>query len=171
MALSASTRQNSLVGFGSLQRTTYFRYLFRLSGGVDIALLQVLFERAEMSQKILVVEDEPASLRVLRYFLSDEGYETAGAKDGVEAMELLGQRRFDLVLSDIKMPRMDGVALAKHILSTLPVTPVFLITANMSECLEAIQKLGVPCLSKPLSLDQLLSKIQKVLSNGGQSEL
>ena len=66
---------------------------------------------------------------------------------------------------------MDGVALAKHILSTLPVTPVFLITANMSEYLEATQKLGVPCLSKPLSLDQLLSKIQKVLSNGGQSEL
>jgi hypothetical protein len=41
----------------------------------------------------------------------------------------------------------------------------------MSEHLEAIQELGVPCLSKPLSLDQLLSKIQKVLSNGGQSEL
>ena len=124
-----------------------------------------------MNQKILVVEDEPASLRILRYFLSSEGYETAGAKDGVEAMELLGQCRFDLVLSDIKMPRMDGVALARHILSTLPVTPVFLITANMSECLEAVQKLGVPCFSKPLSLDQLLSKIQKVLSNGGQSEL
>ena len=120
-----------------------------------------------MSQKILVVEDEPASLRILRYFLNSEGYETTGAKDGVEAMGLLGQCRFDLVLSDIKMPRMDGVALAKHILSTLPVTPVFLITANMSECLEAIQKLGVPCLSKPLSLDQLLSKIQKVLSKGG----
>ena len=122
-----------------------------------------------MSQKILVVEDEPASLRILRYFLNREGYETAGAKDGVEAMGLLGQCRFDL--SDIKMPRMDGVALAKHILSTLPVTPVFLITANMSEYLEAIQELGVPCLSKPLSLDQLLSQIQKVLSNAGQSEL
>ena len=120
-----------------------------------------------MSQKILIVEDEPASLRILRYFLNREGYETAGAKDGVEAMGLLEQCRFDLVLSDIKMPRMDGVALAKHILSKLPLTPVFLITANMSEYLEAIQKLGVPCLSKPLSLDQLLSQIQTVLSKGG----
>jgi CheY-like chemotaxis protein len=120
-----------------------------------------------MSQKILVVEDEPASLRILRYFLNCEGYETAGAKDGVEAMELLAQCRFDLVLSDIKMPRMDGVALAKHILSALPVTPVFLITANTSECLEAILELRVPCFSKPLSLDQLLSKIQRVLSKGG----
>ena len=120
-----------------------------------------------MSQKILIVEDEPASLRILRYFLSCEGYETAGAKDGVEAMELLGQCRFDLVLSDIKMPRMDGVALARHIVSTLPVTPVFLITANMSEYLEAILELRVPCFSKPLSLDKLLSQIQTVLSNSG----
>ena len=124
-----------------------------------------------MSQKILVVEDEPASLRILRYFLNREGYETAGAEDGVEAMGLLGQCRFDLVLSDIKMPRMDGVALAKHILSASPVTPIFLISANISDYFEDILKLRVPYLSKPLSLDQLLSKIQKVLSNGGQSEL
>ena len=46
-----------------------------------------------MTKKILVVEDEPASLR---YFLSHEGYETAGANDGLEAMELLGNR--DLIL-------------------------------------------------------------------------
>ena len=124
-----------------------------------------------MTQTILVVEDEPASLRILRYFLSCEGYETVGAKDGVEAMELLGQCRFDLVLSDIKMPRMDGVALAKHILSASPVTPIFLISANISDYFEDILKLRVPYLSKPLSLDQLLSTIQKVLSNGGQSEL
>jgi CheY-like chemotaxis protein len=118
-----------------------------------------------MSQKILVVEDEPASLRILRYFLSCEGYETAGAKDGVEAMELLAQCRFDLVLSDIKMPGMDGVALAKHILSASPVTPIFLISANISDYFEDILKLRVPYFSKPLSLDQLLSKIQTVLSN------
>ena len=120
-----------------------------------------------MSQKILIVEDEPASLRILRCFLSCEGYETAGAKDGVEAMELLAQCRFDLVLSDIKMPRMDGIALAKHILSASPLTPIFLISANISDYFEAILKLRVPYLSKPLSLDQLLSKIQTVLSNAG----
>jgi CheY-like chemotaxis protein len=55
-----------------------------------------------MTKKILVVEDEPASLRILRYFLCYEGYESAGAKDGVEAMELLAQSRFDLVFSDVK---------------------------------------------------------------------
>jgi CheY-like chemotaxis protein len=116
-----------------------------------------------MTKKILVVEDEPASLNILRYFLSHEGYETAGAKDGLEAMELLAQSRFDLVLSDVKMPRMDGVALARHIVSSEPITPIFLMTAYDFEIREDILALRVPCLGKPLSLDQLLSQIQKVL--------
>jgi CheY-like chemotaxis protein len=116
-----------------------------------------------MTKKILVVEDEPVSLKALRYFLSDEGYETAGAKDGLEAMELLAQSRFDLVISDVKMPRMDGVALARQILCSLPITPIFLVTADVSDNREAILGVGVPCLSKPLSLNQLLSEIQMVL--------
>ena len=120
-----------------------------------------------MTQKILVVEDEPASLRILQYFLRYEGYETAGARDGLEAVELLTQCRFDLVLSDIKMPRMDGVALAKHILSSSPVVPIFLITANVSDCFEDILKLGVPYLSKPLLLNQLLVQIHKMLGDEG----
>ena len=49
-----------------------------------------------MGKKILIVDDEPASLRVLRYFLGQEGYETEGAKDAVEALQLLAQSRFDL---------------------------------------------------------------------------
>jgi CheY-like chemotaxis protein len=77
-----------------------------------------------MAKKTLVVEDEPASLKVLRYFLSHEGYEVVGAKDGVEALELLAQSRFDLVLSDLKMPRIDGLALARHLLSQEPLTPI-----------------------------------------------
>ena len=78
--------------------------------------------------KILVV-DEPANLKILRYILDNEGYETAGAKDGVEALELLAQSQFDIVLSDVKMLRMDGVALATHIVSSEPITPIFLMTA------------------------------------------
>ncbi len=82
--------------------------------------------------KILIVEDEPASLKILRYFLGRQGYKTAGAKDGLEALELFSQSRYDLVLSDLKMPRMDGLALAQRILSTIPLTPCFLMTADDS---------------------------------------
>jgi DNA-binding response OmpR family regulator len=116
-----------------------------------------------MSKKILVVEDEPDSLRILEYFLTREGFEIAGAKDGVEAMELLALSRFDLVISDVKMPRLDGVALARHLLSTTPITPIFLISAYDCDNMDDILRLGIPCLNKPLSLNRLLSQIQKVL--------
>ena len=59
-----------------------------------------------MTKRVLVVDDEPANLRMLRHVLSHKGYETAEAKDGLEALELLGQSRFDLVISDVRMPRM-----------------------------------------------------------------
>ena len=124
-----------------------------------------------MSKKILIVDDEPASLRALRYFLGQEGYETIGAKDAVEALQLLAQSRFDLVLSDVKMPGLDGLALAKHVLSVLPITPIFLMTAYDCDSREDILALGVPCLSKPLSLDHLLSEVQKVLGEKYQPEL
>ena len=113
--------------------------------------------------KILVVDDEPANLRLLRYVLDHKGYETAQAKDGLEALELLAQSRFDLVISDVRMPRMDGVALARHIVSSQPITPIFLMTAYQFDSREDISALNVPCLGKPFSFDQLLSRIRKSL--------
>src|SRR3954470_7678737 len=102
-----------------------------------------------MSQTILVVEDEPASLRVLSYFLNEQGYQVLGARDGVEAMDLLDQFRFDLVVSDLKMPRMDGVALTRQLLSRVPITPVVLMTACIIEDYKEVLDLGIPCLTKP----------------------
>jgi CheY-like chemotaxis protein len=113
--------------------------------------------------KILVVDDEPANLRLLGYVLSHNGYETAQAKDGLDALELLAQSRFDLVISDVRMPRMDGVALARHIVSSQPITPIFLMTAYQFDSREDISALNVPCLGKPFSFDQLLSRIRKSL--------
>ena len=121
-----------------------------------------------MSQTILVVEDEPASLRLISYFLHNKGYQVLEARDGLEAIELIGQLRFDVVLSDLKMPRMDGVALARHLLSKLPITPILLMTGYAADDLEALLELGVPCLSKPLVLEQLQSDLQTVLSNAAQ---
>jgi CheY-like chemotaxis protein len=94
--------------------------------------------------RILVVEDEPANLKLLRYFLSYQGYETAGAKDGLEAMELLTQSRYDLVLSDLNIPGWTVSALAQRIVSTIPNTPFFLMTAHDFDDLKAIREFGVP---------------------------
>ena len=119
--------------------------------------------------RILVVEDEPANLKVLMLFLRDQGYDVVGARDGVEALEVLDKFRFDLVLSDIRMPRMDGVTLATNILSRVPITPVFLMTADSFYTSNAVVKAGVPCISKPFSLVQLLSQLHNVLGNRSQT--
>jgi CheY-like chemotaxis protein len=113
--------------------------------------------------KILVVEDEPTNLRMLTDILNDEGYEIVGARDGLEALELLAQSRFDLVLSDVNMPRMDGVALARHIVSSDPLTPIFLMTAYDFDNRQEILQLRVLCLKKPVPLDSLLSRIRIVI--------
>jgi two-component system response regulator MprA len=122
-------------------------------------------ERTEerMTKKILVVEDEPASLKVLCYFLGHEGYDVVGATDGLEALDLLNQLQFDLVLSDLRMPRMDGVALTRYILARVPATPVLLMTAYDFDDRNLIRESGVPHLTKPLSLDELLRTVQNVL--------
>ena len=89
--------------------------------------------------------------------------EVSGAKDGVEAMELLGHSRFDLVLSDLRMPGMDGLTLASHIVSSDPTTPILLMTAYYFDNRADILQLGVPFLRKPFSPNELLSEIQKVI--------
>jgi two-component system, cell cycle response regulator CpdR len=118
----------------------------------------------KMLKNILVVEDEPASLECISHFLRKEGYRVSEARDGAEAIELLDISRFDLVLTDIRMPRLDGVALAMHILSRLPTIPIITMTAFPSEDLRPIWGYGIQCLSKPLSLDELRSNVQRALS-------
>jgi CheY-like chemotaxis protein len=116
-----------------------------------------------MTKKILVVEDELGNLNLVSHLLNQAGYEVSGAKDGLEAMELLGHSRFDLVLSDLRMPGMDGLTLASHIVSSDPTTPVLLMTAHYFDNRADISELGVRCLRKPFSPNELLSEIEKVI--------
>ena len=117
-----------------------------------------------MSKNILVVEDEPASLKFVSQVLRKEGYRVSGAREGAEAIELLDNTRFDLVLTDIRMPRLDGVALAMHILSRLPTVAIITMTGFPSEDLRPIWGYGIQCLSKPLSIDELRTNVQRAFS-------
>jgi two-component system response regulator YesN len=80
-------------------------------------------------------------------------------------MDLLGECRVDVVLSDIRMPRMDGVALTRHILSKVPNTPVLVMTAYAAQDVKGLSELRVPVLNKPVMLDQLNEQIQIMLSS------
>jgi len=117
-----------------------------------------------MSKNILVVDDEPGSLKFISYFLRKDGYEVTEAGDGAEAVELIENSRFDLVPSDVRMPRVDGVALAVHVRSREPTIPIILMTGVPTDLTATLGYNDVPCLNKPLSLDDLRSNIQRALS-------
>ncbi len=118
---------------------------------------------SNMSKNILVVEDEPASLECISHFLRKQGYAVREARDGAEAIELIDNSQFDLVLSDIRMPRVDGVALATNILSRVPTIPIILMTAVPFELTRSLGY-NVPCLSKPILLDELRTSVQTALA-------
>jgi two-component system, chemotaxis family, sensor kinase CheA len=85
----------------------------------------------EVSKRILVVEDSITSRMLLKGILESAGYEVKTAVDGMDAFTLLRAERFDAVVSDVEMPRMDGFDLTARIRAhrTLAETPVVLVTA------------------------------------------
>ena len=115
---------------------------------------------------ILVVDDEDALRTVLSSELMNEGYEVSTAADGDEAVGELGKAEFDLVLLDIKMPRMNGFEVLKHIKQNHEQTKVVMLTgfADLKNAIES-KKLGADdFVSKPYDLVDLLTTIERVLS-------
>jgi len=116
--------------------------------------------------KILVVDDEDALRTVLSGELVSEGYDVRTAADGDDAISNLEKESFDLVLLDIKMPRMNGFEVLKFVKEKYPRTRVVMLTgfADLKNAIES-KKLGAEdFVSKPYDLVDLLTTIERVLS-------
>lgn len=125
-------------------------------------------ESHQMAKKnsILVVDDEDALRSVLSSELVNEGYEVRTAADGDEAIAELTKTPFDLVLLDIKMPRVNGFEVLKHIREGNNPTKVVMLTgfADLKNAIES-KKLGADdFVSKPYDLVDLLTTIERVLN-------
>jgi len=83
--------------------------------------------------KVLIVDDEPFIRQLLRRTVEREGFAVMEAEDGEAAIQLFQDHAFDFVISDIKMPKMDGMELLKAIKADFPNTQVLLITAYSGE--------------------------------------
>lgn len=117
--------------------------------------------------KILIIEDESAIRRVLTKILTDESksYEVLEAEDGIQAIEMIKEQDFDLVLCDIKMPKMDGVEVLQHAKKLKPELP-FLMISGHGDLDTAVQtmKLGAfDYISKPPDLNRLLNAVRNAL--------
>ncbi len=115
--------------------------------------------------KILVVEDNPLTRLTLDRFLSGEGYDVAIAEDGAQAISLLEHNQYDLVLSDVMMPNINGWDLANHLHSVLPEMPVLFMTAYAPlQSAHSSLPVAPEIVLKPLKLTELLSKIRDKLN-------
>ena len=104
-------------------------------------------------KKILVVDDDPVVGRSFDRVLSPKGYAVISAASGAEALERLEAEKYDMVYTDIKMPGMDGIEVAKRIKASRPWLPVVIVTGYGTEANEAeARAAGVAeFLHKPLS--------------------
>ncbi|MGM0417734.1 MAG: sigma-54-dependent transcriptional regulator [Thermodesulfobacteriota bacterium] len=117
--------------------------------------------------KILIVDDEKNFPLILSTVLEDEGYFAATARSGKEALEILGSDNIDLVLTDMKMPEMDGIKLLDNIKKINPDIPVIVMTAHgtVEKAVEAMKKGAFTYILKPFGNQALIEHIKHALAH------
>ncbi len=115
--------------------------------------------------KLLLVDDEPSVLDALELAFDDAGHATERALDGRSALEMLKTKLFDLVVSDVNMPHLDGFALCRRLRQAELKVPVLLLTARDNEVDEALGlELGADdYLTKPFSNRILIARVEALL--------
>jgi CheY-like chemotaxis protein len=117
---------------------------------------------------LLLAEDEPEVAIVIAEYFMEVGYHVTRAADGMEALEVLPTAAFDLLLTDIRMPRLNGVRLVQHVRQSCPDMPIIVLSGHMSEDDRTeLGHLGVPdhaVLEKPSSLFLLERTVRTALA-------
>ena len=115
---------------------------------------------------VLIVDDEKNYPLILSAVLEEEGFETFTANSGIDALEILKNTDVDLVVTDMKMPSMDGIELLEHIKAMDPELPVIMMTAHgtVDKAVEAMQKGAYSYILKPFDNDRLILYVNKAIS-------
>ncbi len=118
-----------------------------------------------MFAKILVVDDEKAIRDSLNMILSDEGYSVISAADGEEALNFLNKDDFDIVITDIKMPNIDGMELLSKGTKNSPSTFFIIMTAyaSVNTAVEALRYGAYDYIIKPVEFDDLIMRVKRLL--------
>jgi CheY-like chemotaxis protein len=123
--------------------------------------------RSNADVRILYVDDDPRITQLITDVLSLDGYDVDTAPNGIAALEKIEGRRYDLILTDLHMPEMDGADLYRELTRRQPHPPqkiIFLTgTTGVSEAHRLVQESGVPLLMKPFRIAELLEVVRKTL--------
>ncbi len=115
--------------------------------------------------RVLIVDDDPVILEVVGDILKKNGYEVVAAPSGAAGMRELERKYFDLVLTDLVMPDVDGMEVLEHVVSTSPKAICIILTGHgtIKSSVEAIKKGAFDYITKPITADALLVVIEKAL--------
>ena len=118
---------------------------------------------------ILVVDDEAGYRELLAKMLTKVGYHVITAADGNEALTLLADSKFNLIISDVFMPNLNGYALAARIRATDPDVPIILISGYLSqESPKNLLGASTEFIAKPLDSELIIATVQRLMSSGGK---
>jgi two-component system, NtrC family, response regulator AtoC len=116
-------------------------------------------------KQVLIVDDEPNLRKILAAQLSRDGYDVLLAEDGEQGLSLLRENHIDLVVTDLKMPRVDGMTLLREALREQPELPIVMITAHgtVDTAVEALKLGAFDYLTKPFDKDEVRQIVAKAL--------
>jgi two-component system OmpR family response regulator len=118
--------------------------------------------------QILIAEDERRMAELLGQALTEEGHQVVRAQDGREAIEIARSSVFDVIVLDVMLPRMDGLAVARKLREDRNQTPVLMLTARdaPSDIVNGLDAGADDYLTKPFSIDVLLARVRAVSRRG-----
>ena len=121
---------------------------------------------AERPASVLVAEDNPAVREFIARSLSSVGYKVAEAVDGQQALEMLMREKFNVLVTDIVMPNVDGIALAMKATRLVPDLKIVMISGYAQERMRAhnLDALVHKVISKPFSLEEICEAVKNALS-------
>ncbi|MDA8079735.1 MAG: response regulator, partial [Nitrospiraceae bacterium] len=116
--------------------------------------------------RVLIVDDELIGLRNLQHVMEKEGYEVQGTQSGQNALKLMEEKRFEIVITDLKMEKVDGMQILKKAKTLHPECEVILITgyATLQSAIQAMKKGAYDYVAKPFKLDE----VRKVVAEAAE---
>nr|MBP7462171.1 response regulator [Candidatus Delongbacteria bacterium] len=114
---------------------------------------------------ILIVDDEYFIREIFSDYLNLKGFEVDTAKSGLEAMEKISVRDYELVITDLNMPQMNGIELLQRLRQSLNPVPVIIITGypSIDTAINAIKQGATDYLIKPINLEEILIKVNRIV--------
>lgn len=126
----------------------------------------VTADRENSGKWILVADDEPSVLEFVERALEYAGFSVTVAADGNSALEALGEREYDLLLTDIVMPDLDGIALSLKAAKDFPAMKIMMMSAyaNQRQRAHNLDFLAHKVISKPFTLEELVAQVTEALA-------